>query len=178
MDTQGDATLTTSQQAMSDLWDKHTRSEFELHSVEATLETMVEDEPHVNHVPVLTGGLGPDEVRKFYSEHFLPHQPPDAQIIPVSRTVGNDRVVDELIYTFTHTIEMDWMLPGIPPDGEARRGPDGGRRAFPGWEDSSRAHLLGPGLGAGPNRSDRSRKAARERCRERSEGPGSTLRAV
>jgi carboxymethylenebutenolidase len=82
MDTQGDATLTTSQQAMSDLWDKHTRSEFELHSVEATLETMVEDEPHVNHVPVLTGGLGPDEVRKFYSEHFLPHQPPDAQIIP------------------------------------------------------------------------------------------------
>ncbi len=114
---QGDATLTPSQQAMCDLWDKHTQSEFEPRSVEDTLETMVEDEPHVNHVPVLTGGVGLEEVRKFYSERFIPHQPPDTEIIPVSRTVGNDRVVDELIHRFTHTVEMDWMLPGIPPTG-------------------------------------------------------------
>jgi len=78
---------------------------------------MVEDEPHVNHVPVLTGGVGLEEVRKFYSERFIPHQPPDTEIILVSRTVDNDRVVDELIHRFTHTVEMDWMLPGIPPTG-------------------------------------------------------------
>jgi carboxymethylenebutenolidase len=93
------------------------RSEFESHSVEDTLETMVDDDPFVNHVPVLTGGMGLEEVRKFYSERFIPQQPPDAEIIPVSRTVGNDRVVDELIDRFTHTVEMDWMLPGIPPTG-------------------------------------------------------------
>jgi carboxymethylenebutenolidase len=118
MDPQEEAspTLTPAQQAMSDLWDKHMRSEFESQSVEDTLETMVDD-PYVNHVPVLTGGVGLEEVRKFYSEHFIPKQPPDAEIIPVSRTVGNDRVVDELIDRFTHTIEMDWMLPGIPPTG-------------------------------------------------------------
>lgn len=109
--------LTPTQQAMSDLWDKHTQSEFESQSVEATLETMVEDGPYVNHVPVLTGGVGLDEVRKFYSERFIPHQPPDTEIIPVSRTIGHDRVVDELIHRFTHTIEMEWMLPGIPPTG-------------------------------------------------------------
>ncbi len=110
------ATLTPAQQAMSDLWDEHMHSEFESQSVEATLETMV-DEPYVNHVPVLTGGVGLEEVREFYSERFIPQQPPDAEIIPVSRTVGNDRVVDELIDTFTHTVKMDWLLPGIPPTG-------------------------------------------------------------
>ena len=26
-------------------------------------------------------------------------------------------MVDELIHRFTHTIAMDWMLPGIPPTG-------------------------------------------------------------
>jgi carboxymethylenebutenolidase len=101
---------------MSDLWDKHMQSEFEAHSVEDTLETMVDD-PYVNHVPVLTGGVGLEEVRKFYSEHLIPQQPPDAEIIPLSRIIGNDRVVDELVMRFTHTIEMDWLLPGIPPTG-------------------------------------------------------------
>ncbi len=116
MSTQEDPTLTPSQQGMSNLWDAHMRSEFESRSVEDTLETMVDD-PHVNHVPVLTGGVGLEEVRKFYSERFIPQQPPDTEIIPVSRTVGNNRVVDELISRFTHTVEMDWLLPGIPPTG-------------------------------------------------------------
>ena len=117
MDSQEEGTpLTPAQRAMSDLWDKHMQSEFESHSVEDTLETMVDD-PYVNHVPVLTGGVGLEEVRKFYSERFIPQQPPDTEVIPLSRTIGNDRVVDELIHRFTHTIEMDWMLPGIPPTG-------------------------------------------------------------
>ncbi len=110
-------TLTPAQQAMSDLWDEHMRSEFESHSIEDTLETMVDD-PHVNHVPVLTGGVGLEEVRKFYSDHFISRQPPESGITPVSRTVGDDRIVDELIYGFTHSIEMDWLLPGIPPTGK------------------------------------------------------------
>lgn len=110
------AALTPAQQAMSDLWDKHMQSEFESQSVEDTLKTMIAD-PYVNHVPVLTGGVGLEDVRKFYSERFIPQQPPDTEIIPLSRTIGNDRVVDELISRFTHTIEMDWMLPGIPPTG-------------------------------------------------------------
>jgi carboxymethylenebutenolidase len=66
---------------------------------------------------VLTGGVGLEEVRKFYSERFIPQQPPDTEIVPLSRTVGNDRVVDELISRFTHTIKMEWLLPGIPPTG-------------------------------------------------------------
>ncbi len=109
--------LTASQQAMSDLWEKHTRSEFETSSVEESMGTMTED-PHVNHVPVMTGGVGRDEVEKFYSEHFIPKQAPDAGIYLVSRTIGDERLVDELIFGFTHTVEVEWMLPGVPPSGK------------------------------------------------------------
>ena len=41
--------------------------------------------------------------------------PPDTSITPVSRTIGVDRIVDEMVFEFTHTIKMDWMLPGVAP---------------------------------------------------------------
>src|ERR671931_1841913 len=42
---------------------------------------------------------------------------PDTSMTPVSRTIGVDRVVDEMVFEFTHTIQMDWMLPGVAPTG-------------------------------------------------------------
>lgn len=117
MENQESVNLTPSQQAMADIWDKHTQSEFETRSAEDALDTMVED-PHVNHIPVLTGGVGRAEVRKFYSERFIPQQPTNTEIVLVSRTVGHDRLVDELVFKFTHDVEMDWMLPGISPTGQ------------------------------------------------------------
>ncbi len=70
---------------------------------------------YVNHVPVLTGGVGHEELREFYSQKFIPQMPPDTSMTPVSRTIGIDRVVDEMVFEFTHTIKMDWMLPGVAP---------------------------------------------------------------
>ena len=81
---------------------------------EDTLATMAED-AYVNHIPVLTGGSGRDELREFYSKRFIPQMPPDTVMTPVSRTIGEDQIVDEMVFKFTHTIPMDWMLPGIPP---------------------------------------------------------------
>lgn len=98
------------------VWDNHLAFEFKTRDTEATLTTMVED-AYVNHVPVLTGGVGKEELREFYAHRFIPKMPPDTEIIPVSRTVGDERIVDEMIFQFTHTIAMDWMLPGIPPTG-------------------------------------------------------------
>jgi carboxymethylenebutenolidase len=72
----------------------------------------------VNHIPVLTGGVGHAQLREFYSRHFIPKMPRDTEILPVSRTIGTERLVDEMIFRFTHTIEMDWMLPGIAPTGK------------------------------------------------------------
>jgi carboxymethylenebutenolidase len=106
--------LTASQRAMAELWDEHTAYEFEAHSTEKPLQTMTDDPVNIN-VPLLTGGVGLEEVRKYYSEYLIPKNPPVTEITLLSRTVGEDRLVDEMIQSFTHTTEMDWMLPGVPP---------------------------------------------------------------
>ena len=92
------------------------RHEFTTRHTEDTLATMVED-AYVNHIPVLTGGVGKEQLREFYSKHFIPQMPPDTEMVPLSRTIGDDQLVDEMIFKFTHTIKMDWMLPGIAPTG-------------------------------------------------------------
>ena len=99
---------------LSQLWEEHTKHEFVTRDTEATLATMVED-AYVNHVPVLTGGSGKAELREFYSRRFIPAMPPDTTLTPVSRTVGENQIVDEMIFSFTHTQEMPWMLPGVAP---------------------------------------------------------------
>jgi carboxymethylenebutenolidase len=108
---------TPKQPDLSQLWEEHVRHEFSTRRHEDTLATMVED-AYVNHIPVLTGGSGRDELREFYSKRFIPQMPPDTEMTPVSRTIGENQVVDEMIFKFTHTIPMDWMLPGIPPTGK------------------------------------------------------------
>ena len=107
---------------LAELWDEHVKYEFATRDTEDTLRTMVED-AYVNHVPVLTGGVGRDELREFYSKRFIPQMPPDTSMTPVSRTVGAERVVDEMVFEFTHTMEMDWMLPGVAPTGRHVRVP-------------------------------------------------------
>jgi len=111
-----EARLSPGQQTLNDLWEEHLRHEFATRDTKATLETMVPD-AYVNHIPVLTGGVGHEQLREFYSRHFIPKMPPDTEIVPISRTIGEERLVDEMIFRFTHTVEMDWMLPGIAPTG-------------------------------------------------------------
>ena len=108
--------LTGAQQRLHDVWEEHIRYEFVTRSIEDTLATMVDD-AYVNHVPVLTGGVGREELREFYSKRFIPQMPPDTELIPISRTIGNDQLVDEMVLKFTHTISMDWMLPSVAPTG-------------------------------------------------------------
>lgn len=113
----GNPALSPAQQAMVDMWDRHMAAEFADKSIDATMATM-SDEPFVNHVPVMTGGVGASNVRHFYSNFFLPGHPPDTASEPIARTVGQDRIVDELVHKFTHSIDMPWILPGIPPTGK------------------------------------------------------------
>src|SRR6516162_3291193 len=102
---------------LSALFDGHIASEFVAFDLNATMETMV-PEPYVHCVPVMTGGSGGQGVRQFYSEHFINQIPKDAQVTPISRTIGKDQVVDELIVSFTHNTQWDYLLPGIPPTGK------------------------------------------------------------
>jgi carboxymethylenebutenolidase len=114
--TRANAYRTAAQKHLSQLWEEHVRHEFSTRHTENTLATMVE-EAYVNHIPVLTGGAGRDELREFYSKRFIPQMPPDTEMTPVSRTIGEDQLVDEMVFKFTHTIRMDWILPGIAPTG-------------------------------------------------------------
>lgn len=107
---------TAEQERLNVTWEEHVRDEFVTRDTDATLRTMVPD-AYVNHVPVMTGGVGREELREFYSRHFIPKMPPDTEIVPISRTIGTDQLVDEMIVRFTHTLEMDWMLPGVAPTG-------------------------------------------------------------
>src|SRR4029077_9571069 len=61
---------------------------------------------------------GAQGVRRFYSEHFINQIPKDAKVTPISRTIGKDQVVDELIVSFTHDTQWDYLLPGIPHTGK------------------------------------------------------------
>ena len=101
---------------LSALWEQHTLHEFGTRDVDATMKTMVA-EPYVNHIPTLTGGVGHEQLKRFYKYHFIPKTPKDTKLIPISRTIGADRLVDEMLFCFTHDIEIDWMLPGVPPTG-------------------------------------------------------------
>src|SRR5258706_10099831 len=99
---------------LSALWEAHTMHEFGTRDVDATMTTMVA-QPYVNHVPTMTGGVGHDNLKRFYKNHFIPKCPADTRLVPISRTIGADRVADEMVFCFTHDIEIDCMLPGINP---------------------------------------------------------------
>jgi len=98
------------------IWDEHLRREFIVRDVDGPTETMVAD-ACVNHVPTMTGGVGRAELKRFYKYHFVTVNPPDVTIVPVSRTVGENTIVDEMVVKFTHTCVIDYLLPGIAPTG-------------------------------------------------------------
>ncbi|KAL9081164.1 MAG: hypothetical protein Q9157_000255 [Trypethelium eluteriae] len=104
------------------IWEEHTMLEFATRSPERTMSTMVQ-EPYVNHVPTMTGGIGRERLTNFYRFHFIFNNPDDTALELVSRTVGIDRVIDEFIFSFTHDKKVDWILPGLPPTFKAIRIP-------------------------------------------------------
>jgi carboxymethylenebutenolidase len=98
------------------VFDAHVAAEFVDLDLDATMATMSSD-PYVYHLPAMTGGVGFEDVREFYGAHFIGKWPQDVAITPVSRTVGENQVVDELVLSFTHDIEMPQLLPGVAPTG-------------------------------------------------------------
>ncbi|KAG8168396.1 hypothetical protein KVR01_001145 [Diaporthe batatas] len=96
------------------IWEEHTYYEFADRSVEHTMSTMVQ-EPYVNHVPTMTGGIGRSKLSHFYAHNFIFQNSADCDLELTSRTVGIDRVIDEFICKFTHDQMIDWILPGVPP---------------------------------------------------------------
>jgi carboxymethylenebutenolidase len=108
--------LTAEQRDMLALWEKHLTAEFQERDAVASCDTMIA-QPYVNHVPVLTGGMGRRQLQHFYGRYFIPGMPADVELVPISRTIGQDRIVDEFVFRCTHSVHMEWLLPGVAPTG-------------------------------------------------------------
>ncbi|MGW1910976.1 nuclear transport factor 2 family protein [Streptomyces sp. NPDC002076] len=108
--------------AMERCWAAHTDGEFVHLDLQATLSTMT-DRPTVLHVPTAMGAVGRREVSDFYARWFIGRNPADFALRSVSRTVGDERIVDELVVSFTHDMEVPWILPGVGPTGREVRIP-------------------------------------------------------
>jgi carboxymethylenebutenolidase len=111
------ATDSSGHSDLASVFDDHVAAEFVEMDLDATMATMTDD-PYVYHLPAMTGGVGLEGVRRFYGDHFIGKWPKDVEITPVSRTIGESQVVDELVLSFTHDIEMPQLLPGVPPTGK------------------------------------------------------------
>jgi carboxymethylenebutenolidase len=105
------------EETLANVWDEHLGAEFSAKCADEAVATMTA-EAYVNLVPLMVGARGRDPVRDFYANHFLSQLPPDIEVVTVSRTVGQGRIVDEMILHFTHSLRMDWLLPGVPPTGK------------------------------------------------------------
>lgn len=121
---------------LSAIFDEHVGYEFVAKDVAATMATMTPD-AYVNHVPTMMGGVGIEALTDFYARYFIGHWPADTEIVPVCRTVGSDRVVDEMIMAFTHDVPVPAFLPNVTPTGRRVRlpvvvvmGVDEGRVAY------------------------------------------------
>jgi carboxymethylenebutenolidase len=102
--------------ALIEVWEAHTAAEFEHKDADAAMATMTEH-PVLIHVPVGTGATGREALRRFYKEIFIPQMPPDAELQLLTRSVAPNRLVDEFILRLTHTVQMDWFVPGVAPTG-------------------------------------------------------------
>jgi carboxymethylenebutenolidase len=128
--------LTPDQQTLLAAWQQHTHAEFVLKDADATLATMTEN-PYLLMMATGTACVGRAAVREYYADHFLPAIPPDLELASLSQTIGSDRLVEEMVVRFTHTIEMDWLLPTLRPSG---RRAEFIIAAVIGFEDSKVAH--------------------------------------
>ncbi|MDE2039296.1 MAG: nuclear transport factor 2 family protein [Elusimicrobia bacterium] len=107
---------TPAQKAMVELFDKHVDAEMR-QDLETTMATMTE-RPHLNNVPLMLGGVGREGVRAFYRDRLIgKFFPPDMEMTVITRTIGDERLVDEMVIRFTHSMEMPWFLPGVKPTG-------------------------------------------------------------
>jgi carboxymethylenebutenolidase len=143
--------MTADPKGLGAKFDAHCDAEFNTRDIEATMATM-SDNPHVTHVPTMTGGSGYDAVRHFYSNYFIGRVPADWNVKLISRTVGESQLVDEVLISFTHDSDVPALLPGVKPTG--RRvvipfvvvvGFEGGKVAFERvyWDQASMLVQLG-----------------------------------
>jgi carboxymethylenebutenolidase len=101
---------------MVELWERHMASEFALKDADLAVSTMVDD-ASVMHLPTMSGGVGKENLRRYYADVFIPGIPADTSSEPIARSVGDGLVVDEFVMRMTHDREVPFLLPGLAATG-------------------------------------------------------------
>ncbi len=107
------ASLSVRHQRLVAVWENQLIHQFGANNkgdIDITLP--LEKGAHILLSPTMTGGTGKSALVAFYRDHF--QMPSDTKMVPVSRTVSDSCLVDEMIFSFTHTKPMEWILPGTP----------------------------------------------------------------
>ena len=68
----------------------------------------------VSYIPTMVNSKASTDLQQFYT-HYLQPNPNELNARLISRTVGVDRVVDEISLSFQHDREIPWLLPRVPP---------------------------------------------------------------
>ncbi|MEZ0227530.1 MAG: dienelactone hydrolase family protein, partial [Planctomycetota bacterium] len=97
-------------------WDAHLSALFEHRDADLAMRSVARD-PSIYFVPTVSGARGTVAVRELYERGIIPALPASLRIRTVSRTIGPDRIVDEVVLGFTHDHFMSFLLPGIDPTG-------------------------------------------------------------
>ncbi|KAJ5504480.1 Riboflavin kinase domain bacterial/eukaryotic [Penicillium fimorum] len=72
-------------------------------------------EVFVRCIPTQAGGSDISSLKDFFAHAYIPAGPVDQHVRLLSRTVGADRIVDEMLFSCRHTAEVPWLLPGVSP---------------------------------------------------------------
>ncbi|KAL4889419.1 hypothetical protein BDV59DRAFT_210344 [Aspergillus ambiguus] len=107
---------------LEDKWDQIQENRYFSSNMRDPLASYVRNgTPSITYTPTLEGAAGREALRRFYATSFPQGKPPSMQMRLLSRTIGADRVVDEIYVYFKHTQDMPWILPHVPPtDKEVR----------------------------------------------------------
>ncbi|KAH6872694.1 dienelactone hydrolase [Alternaria rosae] len=98
------------------VWEENEEQKYRGKSLDKILETYTKTPtPYINFTPTMTGASGHPDLKRFYRDYFLKTAPPSMHMRLISRTIGVDRIVDELYIQFKHTCQMPWILPGVEP---------------------------------------------------------------
>ena len=129
-------------------WDEHTAEEFVHKDVDATMRTMTAH-PHVINLPVATGGRGWSGGRDFYAQYFIGRTPQNTRLDLISRTARSSGGRDAAFHSrYRDAVDAAGHRPDRPAGGDCTRR----RHRVPRRQGRERAHLLGPAIGPGTDR--------------------------
>lgn len=106
-------TILTKEEIQS-LWTEHVQYEFIEKDAKKLGLVLSNDSIHID-IATMMGGNTKKTITGYYTYDFIPCLPEDNKTDNLHVIIGNNSLIEILNWTFTHSIPMNFMLPGINP---------------------------------------------------------------